>query len=417
MSSSRAFAWIVWLIASIFYAYQYILRVMPNIMMNDIMQQFHIDAAAFGQFSGVYYLGYSLMHLPVGIMLDRFGPKKVLPLCMLMTVVGLTPLMISDYWLYPIVGRTLIGMGSSAAILGVFKVIRLTFSEKHFTRMLSFSVAIGLIGAIYGGGPVDYMVQTMGYQKVIGFFAILGVALAITTFIIVPPIKKYKSKSIMGDIKAVFSNKKVMMICLLAGMMLGPMEGFADAWGTAFLKENYALEGLLAASLPSAIFVGMCFGSPILSLIAEKTNSYFGTIIASAIIMAVVFYGLLLHLLHVDYLTVLFMIVGMCCAYQIIAIYKASTYVKEQLVGLTTAAANMIIMVFGYLFHSLIGYIVNALGGAHDAKALVWGLVIIPIGLTIGAVGFSYIASHEHKARKRKTQSLHPIFDAHITPS
>ena len=49
---------------------------MPNIMLDDIMQQFQIDAATFGQFSGVYYIGYSLMHLPIGIMLDRFGPEK-----------------------------------------------------------------------------------------------------------------------------------------------------------------------------------------------------------------------------------------------------------------------------------------------------------------------------------------------------
>ena len=77
-STSRTIAWGAWMIASLFYAYQYILRVMPNIMLNDIMQQFDINTATFGQFSGVYYIGYSLMHLPIGIMLDRFGPKKII---------------------------------------------------------------------------------------------------------------------------------------------------------------------------------------------------------------------------------------------------------------------------------------------------------------------------------------------------
>ena len=125
-------AWTVWVIASVFYAYQYILRVMPNIMLDDIMQQFHIGAATFGQFSGVYYIGYSLMHLPIGMMLDRFGPRKIMPVCILLTVAGLLPLIFADHWIYPIVGRFLIGMGSSAAILGVFKIVRMTFSEKRF---------------------------------------------------------------------------------------------------------------------------------------------------------------------------------------------------------------------------------------------------------------------------------------------
>src|ERR1700674_3160592 len=96
ISTSRSVAWVIWIIASVFYAYQYIISVMPNIMLDDIMQQFGISAATFGQFSGVYYIGYSLMHLPVGIMLDRFGPKKVMSGCILLTVAGLMPLLFAD---------------------------------------------------------------------------------------------------------------------------------------------------------------------------------------------------------------------------------------------------------------------------------------------------------------------------------
>src|SRR3954466_8676222 len=118
-SNSRTIAWAVWVIASVFYAYQYILRVMPNIMLNDIMEQFDMSATTFGQFSGIYYIGYSLMHLPVGIMLDRYGPKKIMTGCILLTVIGILPLLFSDYWIYPIAGRFLMGIGASAAILGV----------------------------------------------------------------------------------------------------------------------------------------------------------------------------------------------------------------------------------------------------------------------------------------------------------
>ena len=161
--NSRAVAYLVWIIASIFYAYQYILRVMPNIMLNDIMTQFDIGAGIFGQFSGVYYIGYSLMHLPIGLMLDRYGPKRIMSFCILLTVVGMMPLVFAEHWIYPLAGRFLVGIGSSAAILGLFKIIRMTFSEERFPRMLSFSVAIGIFGAIYGGAPVSYMMDAFGY--------------------------------------------------------------------------------------------------------------------------------------------------------------------------------------------------------------------------------------------------------------
>src|SRR5580704_8414274 len=120
---SNLTVWLMWSLASFFYAYQYILRVLPNIMMTDILEKFQIDASLFGQFSGFYYIGYAGMHIPVGILLDKYGPKWILPICMFFTVIGLLPLLYAEHWIYPILGRCLIGMGSSAAILGVFKII------------------------------------------------------------------------------------------------------------------------------------------------------------------------------------------------------------------------------------------------------------------------------------------------------
>ncbi|KTD69104.1 major facilitator superfamily (MFS) transporter [Legionella steelei] len=405
MSTSRVVAWFVWIIASIFYAYQYVLRVMPNIMMDDITSQFHIDATVFGQFSGVYYLGYSLMHLPIGIMLDRFGPRKVMTICILLPVIGLLPLIFADHWGYPLVGRALIGIGSSAAILGTFKIIRMSFKEQHFSRMLSFSVMIGLIGAVYGGGPVSYLCHAVGYKVVIEVFIAIGLMLACMTYFIVPDEKPTYHTSVLANIKTVFTNRKVILFCCFAGLMLGPLEGFSDVWGSGFLKQVYGLNASIANSLPSMIFIGMCFGSPILSLVAEKTGYYLGTIIAAGIAMCVVFTMLIAGMLTVSSITVSFILVGICCAYQILAIYKVSTFVPEHLAGLTTAIANMIIMIFGYAFHSVIGYIVNANGGIREVNAFVYGVGVIPVTLAMGVIGFLVLAYRERFG----TIKLYPV--------
>ncbi len=397
-SNPRMISWMLWAIASLFYAYQYILRVMPNIMLDDIMQKFNISTAAFGQFSGIYYIGYSLMHLPIGILLDRYGPKKVVPICILLMVVGLAPLIMADHWAYPILGRFLIGIGSSAAILGVFKIIRMTFDEKRFPRMLSLSVTIGLIGAIYGGGPVSYMRDTLGYDTVIKLLALSGLVLAIITYWIVPNIENRSKEAVFSNIMEVISNKKVIFACVFAGLMVGPLEGFADVWGTVFLKRLYKFDGTLAASLPSMIFIGMCFGSPILSFIADKVKSYLVTIIASGIIMTVGFLLMLTQVLSASILSFNFVLIGVCCAYQILAIYKISTFVREQVAGLTTAVANMIIMIFGYIFHAIIGLVINSLGGTDKLDALIYGVSIIPIALLFGTIGFISLFILEKKS-------------------
>jgi len=403
MTNSRMIAWFVWFTASIFYAYQYILRVMPNIMLDDIMNKFDIDATIYGQFSGVYYIGYTLLHLPIGIMLDRFGPRKVMSGCILLSVISLLPLIYADNFIYPIMGRILLGVGSAAAIMGTFKIIRMTFEEKHFTRMLSFSVTIGLLGAIYGGAPVSYMNEVLGYKMVIQIFASLGLLLSFVTYVLVPEIEPEENRgSVLADIKLVFANKKVMALCIFAGFMVGPLEGFADVWASVFLKQVYGFDAIQAAYLPSLFFVGMCFGGPVLSFIAEKTKSYIGVIIGAGILMFVVFAMLVAKLLTVSTITIGFTLVGVACAYQILAIYKASTYVPDHVAGLTTAVSNMIIMSFGYFFHTIIGLIIDNFGGAQSKEAFVFGVSIIPITLAFGVVGFIMIAFHDNKAIGKK---------------
>lgn len=394
MFNSRLIAWSVWVIASVFYAYQYILRVMPSILINDIMVRFNIDASVFGQFSGVYYLGYSLMHIPIGIMLDRYGPRKILSLCIILAVIGSLPLIFTTHWIFPIIGRIIVGIASSASILGVFKIIRMVFPEKYFTRMLSLSVTIGLMGGIYGGGPIAYLFEAYGYEAVVQFSAALGIILASVAYIIIPDIKHNEKPKVLGEIKEVFGNLKVIAVCVFAGFMVGPIEGFADIWGVAFFKEAYTFEGNLSSSLPSFIFIGMCFGAPLLNLIAEKSGNYLATIIGAGIIMMTIFFLLITKNLNLGAITISMVIVGICCAYQILAIYIASTYVSENAVGLTTAVANMIIMIFGYAFHTVIGLVVDS------QSSYKLGVSVIPIALLIGVLGFTFILITEKRKLK-----------------
>lgn len=408
MINSRVLSWSVWLLASIFYAYQFIIRVLPNILMPEIMQKFQIDAAIFGQFSGIYYIGYTLVHLPIGIMLDRIGPKYVLPACMLLTAIGLLPIVYSDTWVYPILGRFIIGLGSSGAILGAFKIVRLGFKEEQFTIMIGITVTIGLLGAIYGGRPLNILLTLFGWQSVLQAICYIGIALAIISFYLIPKSEKFlDSSSILKDIKDVTANSKVILVCILGGLMVGPLEGFADAWSTEFFRIAYQLDETTASTLPSFIFLGMCLGAPLLSYVAARTSRYYEMTILAAVTMMIGFILILFFSIPISLISILLSVVGFLCGYQILVIYKASSYVPENLVGLTTAFANMTIMTFGYFFHTIIGrvmdtYWTGTIEGSrrlYTPEAFQRGLLIIPLALAVASIGFIWVYLKENRKR------------------
>jgi len=405
----RSAAWSTWALATFFYAYQYVLRVAPNILKDDIVAKYGIDDRIFGQYAGGYYLGYSLIHIPLGLLLDRFGPKRVMPLFLALTIVGMAPLAFTDFWVYPVIGRALVGIGSSSAILGVFKIIRMTFPESKFTLMLSVSVTIGLLGAIFGGEPLNALHQSWGLENIVILLMAGGAVLAVLLYLVAPEVDRRGTEptKVWNEIKTVLTDRYVLIVCLLSGLAVGPLEGFADAWAKSFLKSDYGFDDSTASGLPSWIFFGMCFGGPFLSLVSKWIKNDLLVVLFCALIMMLAFIGIITAIIPASVLVlrIVFFIIGLMCAYQILSIANVSMHVAPQFAGLTSAVANMIIMTFGYLFHTCIGLILHRFSGVDDRNAvysedaMFYAIGIIPLALLISCIGFAILSMSKGQAK------------------
>ena len=393
-------AWLAWGIVTFFYAFQYVLRVSPSIMITEIRSKFGVDTEQFGDFSGAYYLGYALMHIPIGLMLDHVGPRKVIAASVLLCSIGMLPLIYGDSWTMAVIGRFILGAGSSTAILGVFKVIRLNFPSQKFGTVLGFSVMIGLLGAIYGGRPIQGFVTSLGWTTVLSAFSISGIILAILIFFIVPTKKVHKEdfakNDLAGDIKAIVKTPYVLSTAVLAALMVGPLEGFADVWGVSFLVKVYGYDQETAAFLPSLIFFGMCFGAPALAYLGEVTGKYGLIVRLSAFIMGALFIIILASTIPMWGINISFFIIGLLSAYQVLVMHINSMRVDKKYSGVVTSLTNMIIMSFGYVFHKLIGMIMNKnwdgsiIDGVkiYSSDAYINGLIVIPVALFLAFIGF-----------------------------
>lgn len=401
---------------TLFYCYQYVLRLLPNIIMPELIHKFSLTAPEFGTFAGTYYIGYILMQIPFGLLLSRFGVKLIIPLSIFIAALGSLPIVLSDSWQLVIFGRFLIGVGASAAIIGAFQIFRIIF-PKHFTRMLGALVSVSLLAADYISSPLFNMVQSIGVEQTVYYLCLAGVTLALVTYLSLPKIPVSRNTTILSDLNEIFSNKKIIIVSLLAGLMIAPLEGFADAWGATFIQEVYKLDRDISLSLVATILTGMCIGSLALPYLAEKTNSYYHITLISAIVMGFCFIIMLLGIGNTSALYIINFIIGFCSAYQVVIIPKIATYVKLELGGMVTAVSNMIIMFFGYIFHKTIAYRIESNSNHEVMNAenfytyqdYISGITIIPLALLIAAVGFSVIILIQFKSRRKKPSHLSAI--------
>lgn len=402
--STSRMAWILCFMTSLFYAFQYILRLLPSVIKDDLMLNYMIDAQDFGYFNGFYYAGYAAFHIPVGLMLDRIGPKYTISLSLLLCSLGIIPPLFSDSWTLAVIGRFLLGGGSVSAILALFYVIRINFPPTRFASILGMSATLGLSGALFGSRPVGILNEMVGWKNVIWILCAMALILA-GLFLVCMPNQKdhstHRTSSTVFDLKELLKNKHVWAVSLLAGLMVGPLEGFADAWGVSFLQTVYAIDRSNAQFIPSLMFFGFAFGAPLIGYIGEKYKKPYTIIIICAICKALIFAAMLLfQAQNTLFLSAIMILLGALCAGpQIFMIFINTRVVASRLVGIVSSFTNMITMSFGLFFHSSIGWIIvhNWEGQTannipiYPAEAYINGLAIIPIGLIIAFFGFMVI--------------------------
>ena len=410
-------AWNTWLVLMFFYAYQLILRITPNVIMQEIIDNFKVDADMVGNFAGIYYIGYVAIHIPLAIILDHYSPKKILSICILLTVLGFAPLVYSDNWTLITIGRFISGIGSAGAALGAFKMLRLCFGEIKFPKMLGGMVALGCLGTTFGSGPITYLIAAFGWVTTLNFMVFFGIALSIYSFFAIPNITFSSNqgtglKVILNDLKCITTNKMLWIIGIMGGFMIGSFEGFADAWSNQYLKSVYQFDNNTASSVTQYIYVGFAAGIVALGYLFEKLKSYYGLILLSATGMLLSIALVIFGVENLILLRIIFFIMGFFCGYQLIVIAKAATFASEDHATLTSTVANMIMMSFGYIFHRAIGKaIIWTWDGTVNEKGTViysklnynYGLSTIVIGLFIGIIICIFLTFTE-KAEIKKNE-------------
>ena len=400
MLRSRITPFIMWLLPLTFFAYQFILRVCPGVFREEIIKKFSVSEYDFGSFSSAYYLGYAGCQIPLGILLDKFQPRYVISASIYICAIGTYILGTSNHWQMLLFARFLIGAGSAVAFLGTAKIINIYF-PKHYSVMVGFTFTIGLIGAICGGKPLTLIHGHFSWENIIITLAIIAAIIATIILLVLKneaDINKNIDTQILDltSLWNIIRQPKLLLLGICGGLMVGPLEGFADVWGISYLNQIYDLSKTDSSYAVSFIFLGMCFGAPLLSYLSEKYNSHYLITSICALLMASLFL-VLIYFSHLPYqlLLSMFFLIGILCCYQVVIFTIVSNLVPKHNIGIATAIVNTVNMAFGSLFHLTIGSVLDSqwLGHLADGNkiyhkfAFANALAIIPAASIMGFVG------------------------------
>ncbi|MFN3744347.1 MAG: MFS transporter, partial [Hyphomicrobiaceae bacterium] len=167
-----------WATGAMFFFYAWILRVAPSVMIDEMMRDLAVGGAVIGNLSALYFFGYAGMQVPVGMLIDRFGPRRLMTAAALGCVGGCAIFALSGGIAGVAVGRLVIGGAAAFSLVGAMAVAGLWFPAQRFALLSGLAMMMGMLGGVVGQAPFRLLVEALDWRGAVLALAVGGIALA-----------------------------------------------------------------------------------------------------------------------------------------------------------------------------------------------------------------------------------------------
>ncbi len=420
--------YVVWFLGAFFFFVDYVLRVSSSVLTPVLMEKFQTTAFAIGGFSACFYYAYISMQIPVGILVDRFNPKRLLIMASIICAISALIFAEMNNLFIGFFSRFLTGFGASFAFVGTMKLISIWFKPERFAFLAGLTQAFGMLGAMVGQGPMAAIYHSIGWRmSMYGFFVLfLLISLLMMLFIndrynhlAAKDSSAHHEVKVWESIKLIFSNSQSWFNCLFIGLLYAPSACFGEQWGVSFLSRCQGISIESAGHEVGMMFVGLAIGCPVLGWVSDQMQRRLVVMRVSAIacfiFLTIVIYGgsqPMHELLNPAIYTVVLFLYGFFNSGIVISYAMASEINPRQLTGLALGVTNMASVIIGATMIPVVGFILDKLWtGTMLNKLHVFGVKeyqiafsTLPIGLLI-----CFFITFFIKETYCKPQGLSPI--------
>ena len=363
---STAAAALAFLLGTLFFAYAFIQRVAPSVMTTELMREFSVGAAALGSLSAFYFYAYAAIQMPVGLLTDRFGPRKLMSTAAALCAGASLLFAYSDGLWMASFARALVGVTVAFAFVGTMSIAGFWFKPAHYALCAGLLQMVGMGGAVFGQAPLRILVEGVGWRGAMEVLAVVAVALAVLVYLCVPrrsasQRQQTERPSILQGSLRVAGNRQTWWCALIGFGMAGPMLGFGGLWGVPWLVSVHGYNTAQAAGIVSMLFAGWAVFSPFIGWFSDRIGWRNPLVIGGALLEMAAFAGVVLA--TPDDTAVLMLLVfltGVGGATMTVAFSSVRELNDLQLSSTSLGVMNMCVVGSGAVMQPLIGVLLDA---------------------------------------------------------
>ncbi|MFL2682706.1 MAG: MFS transporter [Alphaproteobacteria bacterium] len=352
------------------YTVSQFLRTSIGVLSPNMMNDFNINPNDMGLLGGVFFLSFAIFQIPAGILIDRFGPRKVMSSVIIFAVLGSIIFALSNSFYSLLIGRIFMGLGCSICLMGSLVLITRWRDTNQFSKLAGIILAVGGIGGLLATTPLSYFSELYGWRLSFWLAAVVTFFVMLLYYFVLEDRDKglfinKKNKLISPkNLFFVLKERNFKFMIPMSLMSYSSLVVILGLWGAPYLKDIHGLDSIERGKILMLMAISWNIGSFVFGRLRSIFGSYKRVVIFGSIgVIFLLFVLSFISNINSTYLYILFCILGFFGAFSVALISHYQVLFDKEYMGRALSTANFFNFGGVFFIQWLTGKIIFIMGG------------------------------------------------------
>ena len=259
------------------YYLSYLFRTINALIAEKLTSDLALTAAELGFLTSVYFLTFGAMQLPLGVWLDRYGPRRVQSVLLAVAAAGAALFGLAEGFAPLVFGRALMGVGVAGALMAGLKAIVLWFPKERVALANGWFVTLGALGAVTATAPAEWLVPLTGWRGLFLALAPVTALCAVAIYFVVPEpetTSRAPAASRSIGLKAIYSDPRFWRLAPLSATCIGTSWALQGLWAASWLTDVERLERATVVRHLFVMATALCVAALSLGIAADRLRRH-----------------------------------------------------------------------------------------------------------------------------------------------